>query len=764
MNKIFGNKKIVFVWFISYMFILFISVFVNFIAYIRIEKNISLQNSHYTTEIIENRKNGIDNLRTLVSNIALELSHNHEIENVALSKDTKGMAYYNVIEVSRALSVYKNIEGEFKDIYIYFHNSDYCVGLNVSNDAASFYDVYVGNEKMERSKWFQLVRSNHTGDFTVVYPESGTPCVFYMLSLYGSERFIPYATVVVEVDYTKFFPVTTNEKYNESFYIADEENKILMSDDKEGNDRAQRIFDEAGIAEGISEAGDQVIVSAKSENSDWKYVYLMNKNVFKKAINDARKRIIIYNLICVLITTFIAYALTQRNYKPVRKILNIFGGSDNPNEQSFGYIENKITDIVRENQTYSEITEKLQDNVVKSAFISRLMTEKMPIANKQEILDALGISFDYSDYMVVLFYIEITDEMFFDHMNDDSGESYRLAKLALTNVMDDMIVGKRCSVQYCDTDGMLGCIVNMDGKDMMDSFVETVVKLQKILRESLNIEFMAGMSNLHGSIDLLPECYNEAMSCVEQYFFNANDIVRYSELEDTGMIDCYVSETMREQLVSAMQIGNYDACENIIERIFKKSIINTGKSVTAVKFVLYELTSIMIRTITEIGNFENEQNTVSELVGMIENAGVNAASPEIKEHILRVIKDFCLHNAQKPVQKTDIISEKAKRFVDENYMNQDLTVAKIAEHCNVSMAYLSANFKKKYDVRPLEYLNYVRIEHAKTILADENCNMEQVAEMVGFGNSRSYFRMFSRFVGTTPGKYRIMMLSDKEEI
>ena len=213
-----------------------------------------------------------------------------------------------------------------------------------------------------------------------------------------------------------------------------------------------------------------------------------------------------------------------------------------------------------------------------------------------------------------------------------------------------------------------------------------------------------------------------------------------------------------------MQIGNYDACENIIERIFEKSIINTGKSVTAVKFVLYELTSIMIRTITEIGNFENEQNTVSELVGMIENAGVNAASPEIKEHILRVIKDFCLHNAQKPVQKTDIISEKAKRFVDENYMNQDLTVAKIAEHCNVSMAYLSANFKKKYDVRPLEYLNYVRIEHAKNILADENCNMEQVAEMVGFGNSRSYFRMFSRFVGTTPGKYRIMMLSDKEEI
>lgn len=763
MNRIFGNRKIVFVWFISYMFILFISVFVNFIVYLRIESNISLQNSHYVTEILENRKNGIDNLRKLVSNIALEISHNYEIEDVALSHETKGMAYYNIMEVSRALSVYKNIEGEFNDIYVYFHNSDYCAGLNVCNDAGNFYDVHIGNERMERSLWFQLVRSNHPGDFITVHPDNGAPFVMYMLSLYGSERFMPYATVVVEVDYTKFFPETAGEKYNESFYIVDSENKIFMAESGADITYAQRIFDEYGISDGISVAGDRVIVSALSENSDWKYVYLMNKSVFRKAIDEARTLVVICNLICVILTTFIAYILTQRNYKPVRKIFSIFG-TDELREESFGYIENKVTDIVRENRTYSRITEKLQDNVVKGAFISRLLTEKIPIANKQEILDALGIRFTYSHFMVVLFYIEITDEMFFDHMNDDSTESYRLAKLALTNVMDDLIKDKECTLQYCDTEGMLGCIVNTKSPAEVDGFVDTVKKLQKILRESFNIEFMAGMSNLRGNIDQLFECYNEAMNCVEQYFFNANDIVRYSELEDTGMIDCYVSEPIREQLVGAMQVGNYDACEKIIDNIFEKSIINTGKSVTAVKFVLYELASTMIKAITEIGNFENEQNTVSELVGMIEKAGLNADAPEIKEQILSVIKDFCHSNAQKTVQKTDIIAEKAKRYIDENYTNPDLTVANIAEYCNVSMAYLSTNFKKKYDSRPLEYINFVRIEHAKKILADENCTMDEVAEMVGFGNSRSYFRMFSRFVGTTPSKYRTMMLSNKEDI
>ena len=125
MNKLFRNKKIVFAWFVSYMVILFLSVFVNFIAYLRIENSISLQNGHYVTEILENRKNGIDNLRRLASNVAMEISHNHEIEDVAISAESKGMAYQEIIEVSRALSVYKNIDSEFNDIYVYFHNSDY---------------------------------------------------------------------------------------------------------------------------------------------------------------------------------------------------------------------------------------------------------------------------------------------------------------------------------------------------------------------------------------------------------------------------------------------------------------------------------------------------------------------------------------------------------------------------------------------------------------------------------------------------------------
>ena len=98
----FGNNiRIVLAWFISYMLILFFTVFVNFIAYLQIEGQIVEQNSHYVTELLENRREELDNLRQLVGNIAVEISHNEAVNQLAFSTDSiSGGNFYRVIEAS----------------------------------------------------------------------------------------------------------------------------------------------------------------------------------------------------------------------------------------------------------------------------------------------------------------------------------------------------------------------------------------------------------------------------------------------------------------------------------------------------------------------------------------------------------------------------------------------------------------------------------------------------------------------------------------
>ena len=762
----FGNNiRIVLAWFISYMLILFFTVFVNFIAYLQIEGQIVEQNSHYVTELLENRREELDNLRQLVGNIAVEISHNEAVNQLAFSTDSiSGGNFYRVIEASEELSKYKTIEGDFNNIYVYFHKLDYCVGLNGSNAAASYYMANFSDRGIQHSAWVSLMRENHPGDFTLLSAGDGRVAepILYTLSLYGTERFTPYATIVIEVDHSKFFPATVKESYNEAFYIIDKEGRALPSGDTAADAQVQEIVHQYGIPNGISTVGKQIMIAAQSGNSDWKYLYLVDKTEFQKSIYAARRQIILFNLLGIGAMVLVAYFFTRRNYRPVQKILNIFGSTDEVSKSEFRYIESRISDMVAQNQAYSKITEKLQDNVIRSAFLSRLLNERVPISNKAEILESLGLSFPHPQFIVVLFYIEINDEMFFDHQNDNTEEAYRLARLVLTNVLDDLLDGGE-TAEYCDVEGMLAGIVNLEKPEQADGFHETVQKLQKFLLSNFNIRFMAGLSNPYSSLDDLPKCYSEAMACMEQYFFSINDVVTYSELEHTELADCYISKNMEDQLVSGMKVGNYETCVRILDQIFVDNILGSGKSVQAVKFILYELTAIMIKTITEIGEMDDDDSEIAELISMVDNIGVNVDVREINRHLQSIIQRFCAKNVQKTVQKTDLLSERAKLFVDEHYMDSALTVAMIAENCNVSMAYLSTNFKKKYQTGLLEYINLVRIEHAKTILEKSSDTVERVAELVGYGNLRSFFRMFSRYVGTTPNRYRAMMLAKRKD-
>ncbi|MBE5039120.1 helix-turn-helix domain-containing protein [Ructibacterium gallinarum] len=760
-----GNHKIVFAWFVSYMLILFFTSCVNFIAYIPIEQRMEEQNNHYVTELLENRKEEMDNLRTLVNNAAVEISHNETINRLAFSTENlSGNNYYRVVEAAEALAVYKTIESEFQNVYVYFHKLNYCVGLNTSNIAQSYFKVQFGDRQIKQSDWMSLMIENHNGEFIALPSESADypETVLYLLSLYGTERFVPAATIVIEVNSDKFTPASGAESYNEAFFIINAEGKVFPFGNPTEEARVQEIADTYGVADGISTVGKQIMIANHSENSEWKYLYLVDKSVFQSGIRAARRWIITLNILGIFVVIFIAFLFARKNYQTVQQIINLFGSPQKSEESGFRYIESRISDIVAENQAYSKITEKLQDNVIRSAFLSRLLNERVHISNKEEMLDSLGISFPYPLFQVVLFYIEINDDMFFDNKNDDTEESYRLARLILTNILGDLLAKEEIVAEYCDVEGMLAGIVNLKTEEHIDKFKKIIQKLQEFLLSNFNIRFMAGMSDSYTNSDDLPHCYSEAMSCMEQYFFSSNDVVTYSELENTELTDCYIPRNMEEQLVNGMKVGNYEICVKVLDRIFQENIFASNQSVQAAKIVLYELTAIMIRTIAEQGIIDDE-NAISDLIHMVDNIGVNMDAKEITRRLQGVMQSFCTKHKQETVQKTDILTDRAKLFVDEHYMEPALTVAMIAENCNVSMAYLSTNFKKRYQSGLLEYINLVRIEHAKKILEDSNDTMERVAELVGYSNMRSFFRMFSRYVGTSPNRYRAMMLAKKKE-
>ena len=86
--------------------------------------------------------------------------------------------------------------------------------------------------------------------------------------------------------------------------------------------------------------------------------------------------------------------------------------------------------------------------------------------------------------------------------------------------------------------------------------------------------------------------------------------------------------------------------------------------------------------------------------------------------------------------------------------NQQISVADAAKACGFGVSAFCNSFKKHTGKSFHSYLNAYRVENSKHLLLITEMSVEQIADAVGFLDSKSFCRAFKRETGTSPGEYR----------
>jgi two-component system response regulator YesN len=73
---------------------------------------------------------------------------------------------------------------------------------------------------------------------------------------------------------------------------------------------------------------------------------------------------------------------------------------------------------------------------------------------------------------------------------------------------------------------------------------------------------------------------------------------------------------------------------------------------------------------------------------------------------------------------------------------------------NLSPGRLAHLFKSEVGVSPQRYVNKVRLEKAKELLASGLLSVKEIAAEIGFPNVSTFCRSFRACYGTTPREYR----------
>ena len=128
-------------------------------------------------------------------------------------------------------------------------------------------------------------------------------------------------------------------------------------------------------------------------------------------------------------------------------------------------------------------------------------------------------------------------------------------------------------------------------------------------------------------------------------------------------------------------------------------------------------------------------------------------SDAMKEWLARCMKilfDFVSEQAE---AKRNTSIEKVMDYLREHY-SEDITLAGIAEKVFLNPAYISRLIKEQTGKNYTDLVMEMRIDRAVELLENTDMYVYEVAEKVGYGNLKYFYKVFRKIKGKSPGDYR----------
>lgn len=742
-KKFYRKREIFISWFISYFFIVAISLFFYMIAYqqaIKVLTDISRENQESTINrlklLIDNNIKNIDGLMdfiTLDANIKWLVNSGINTETDQHVSDIEN----NIYNLSKSNPI-------INKIYIYA----------IYNDNNS--KIFPRDYRSTKIDWQKFLNTKDVNNFNkyrnVIYKDIDE-------NLFLIKPF-PFLSPSVKDAYaiTLLNSTILLEEINElenkksgSVIILDDDNDIILtsSNSINGNFNILKILENMKIGDN----NNFITQNALSAFSNMKYISIIPANIYKDRIKYLKNLLymMVFLFVCIAITA--SYYFSKKNYNPLLQIMNLLKGEnynfDSKKFQKYNSIFKQINNIIVENKTNFDKLQN-QHNIIKTFYLSNLISGKID-TEQDEIykdLDTYDIVFLGGKFTVLLF-----------HLNNNSQINLIFYSI-LSNIAEKLKNDERL-FYVTEINGSYVLLFNFSHKLADEEILLYLKKDIKQIQEKLkdaNFEFSILSGSVKTGIMEIKHSYEEARACIDYEILKGfGQILFFSEITeilDSKDVKYFSSQNMSEKLFNLIRAGLFDAAKELIQ-IEIETIVNIKSvSIDTKKTKLSSLKTIILNSLEEIPLVFRER--LKENGEMIDSFIKCKTFPELQMQSDKIFLQLTSYSRNKRNRRSSL-SENAINYIKKNFQDINLSINAIADEFDISVQHLSISFKKQTGTGILIYLHKLRREKAKDLLANSKYNVKEIAQKVGYYTDIGFIRAFKRYEGVTPGQYRDMI-------
>ncbi|MCL2879748.1 MAG: AraC family transcriptional regulator, partial [Treponema sp.] len=491
---------------------------------------------------------------------------------------------------------------------------------------------------------------------------------------------------------------------------------------------------------GVIGKNSYYVISLDSQVMNWTYLYFIPESLQKAEARRIQFLTLAGLLICFFFALFLSYKLSMRNYFPVRNLMTLLSGQEEPvkGENEFNLIERKIKD-----------TQTIIGNnfaALKKYYINNLLGKPFDPVNGKREMERYGIKLDGEWIIVVIFTVSYPIE----------GRTLTESESELINSLVHEVIriftqatpeaGEDFTIEMIDDGEHAAAIVNWSGdRDDFINHLETRIEHTQEEAAQFKIPVQTAMGGPRKGLDGI---YYSNMEAVETLKYldpkSRQTTLHYRDIEYSGGIYRYSFET-EQKLVNLVRLGDGDAVCAVLRQIWAENTADNRFGYMN-RLLAYNLLGTLVKGIIK----DMPSNLHPQRLNF-----ENASSDELLNSLEKAAMEICTINSLLLSQKKSDhkMSSEIQKYIDTQFRDPNINVSQTSYHFSMTPYYLATIFKEGTGKNLLEYINTLRVEEGKKLL-NEGCKVNEAAVKCGFRNAGAFIRVFKKFTGVTPGLYK----------
>jgi AraC-like DNA-binding protein len=748
------TRSVAFRWIMSYAVILCIPVILSVIIYSQTRGIVKYEIERASSAMLQQVRYIVDGELLQTESLAAQLAIHPDVRRLLASPASENA--YNIYKMKQELSKLLSTNDFIKGIYLYSKPLQSVLSSETYLKERTFYEIKHQTPTFAYEDWLKLINRYQSGEYVLLPVENQgkvaiTPS--YIRSLPMQTAADPAGTLIIPLNVEKIMTMLENIDWVEQgkVFIMDKNDQILFqnagektiatSSYQEWNNRGTGTF--TGTFQGI----ESMITIESSDTTGWKYISVFPTDVFWERAGAIQTMNILGLLLCFAIGGAVIYYFARKNYDPVKQLVSVFSRSSMQGNgtymDEYTFIRRSVLETIRERDDMNN-RHVQQLRVLQDYYLGRLLKgqadRNVPLT---ELAKAHNLSWMTDRFAVLLFY-----------MDSDEGEikDLALSQFIVSNIVADS-VGDRLTIHFTDVDGMLAAVVNVDpdrAEQWKDDIEDHLAQAYEFITARYQIRFTTVGSELQTGMDGIHQAFLQALEAQEyRMVLGEGMLIWYGDIKQSeGSYFFTVNDQMI--LINFLKADEFEKAKHMIDNVIQQAF-QRDMSHEIAKCVLLDVATTLIKTIPgqeQAGIAWDEWRPLKRLLSC-------STKMEFHKELLDIFDRVCaVLRIKQNVQTSAGIGEKVIEFVQENYSDKNLSVSMIGDHFRLTPQYVSRLFSAQTGQVGLhEYISLTRVKVAKTLLL-EGAGIDETAARVGFASSHAFIRVFKKYEGITPGKYK----------